>query len=153
MRKPEKRKHLFNSDKPWKHHVVTGSMTEAERKRYSVLFATNRGTLLPDELAGNICDIVVRELWERSRLGAETLAKIWDLVCHGPELFLTEDEFVVGTWLVDQCLYGRKLPQQLPSEVWSGVGRLGIRLHHHGGGKSWHHGRKGHGRKIQKHDR
>lgn len=35
---------------------------------------------------------------------------------------LTCDEFTVGMWLVDQCLYGRKIPKVVPISVWETIG-------------------------------
>lgn len=35
---------------------------------------------------------------------------------------LTCDEFIVGMWLVDQCLYGRKIPKIVPITVWETIG-------------------------------
>lgn len=35
---------------------------------------------------------------------------------------LTCEEFIVGMWLIDQCLYGRKLPKVIPLSVWETIG-------------------------------
>lgn len=35
---------------------------------------------------------------------------------------LTYEEFIVGMWLIDQCLYGRKLPKSIPVTVWETIG-------------------------------
>ncbi|KAK9477288.1 hypothetical protein V1514DRAFT_334397 [Lipomyces japonicus] len=130
MRKPEKRKHVFNSEKPWKHLIVTGTIAEGDRKRYDALWAANKGTLLPADLSSYVHGLIVKQIWQRSRLGDEKLEKIWNLVnrCDDQQPCLSRDEFLVGTWIVDQCLYGRKLPLQLSSEVWSGVSRLGVNI-------------------------
>ncbi|KAK9382179.1 uncharacterized protein V2V93DRAFT_177709 [Kockiozyma suomiensis] len=77
MRKPEKQKHIFNSEKPWKHAVVTGTLTEEERKRYDALWAANRGLMMPAELSNCVHGLVVKQLWKRSRLDREILEKIW----------------------------------------------------------------------------
>ncbi|GMF70970.1 unnamed protein product [[Candida] boidinii] len=37
------------------------------------------------------------------------------------ETTLSKEEFVVGMWLVDQCLYGKKLPKFISSDVWESV--------------------------------
>jgi hypothetical protein len=37
---------------------------------------------------------------------------------------LKRDEFVVGMWLVDQCLKGRKLPVAVQDSVWESARRL-----------------------------
>jgi hypothetical protein len=45
---------------------------------------------------------------------------------------LSKEEFVVGMWLVDQSLSGRKLPStKVPPEVWRSVGRLAVFLRTH----------------------
>lgn len=69
---------------------------------------------------------IVRELWRRSRLGDEILARIWDLVDRNYDCTLDREGFLVGMWLVDQCLYGRKLPTQIDYEVWKSVSRLNV---------------------------
>ncbi|KAK9365806.1 hypothetical protein V1509DRAFT_666766 [Lipomyces kononenkoae] len=77
MRKPGKKKHMFDAEKPWKHLIVTGRITETEQKRYAALWAANKGTLLPPELSDCVHNLVVRKIWERSRLNRDTLEKIW----------------------------------------------------------------------------
>ena len=106
-----------------------------------------------------IVGIVVREIWKRSRLSDEMLAQIWDLILtHRYKMLrprfeletndsstsdasifddgtLTETEFLVGMWMVDQCLYGRKLPKEIEPSVWDSVESTGAfdarRLRHH----------------------
>ncbi|KAK9455350.1 hypothetical protein V1511DRAFT_500216 [Dipodascopsis uninucleata] len=144
MRKPPKPKRMFNADKPWKHLIISGTPTETEKKRYGALWAANRGTLLPSDLSHCVQNLVVKRIWERSRLSRETLEKVWDLVCKEPRGYLTKDEFLVGTWIIDQCLYGRKLPQKLSPDIWSGI-NLGVSLspvsnkHHHSHGSHHRH--------------
>lgn len=50
----------------------------------------------------------------------------YDLLDTDRNLFddgtLTCDEFIVGMWLVDQCLYGRKIPKIVPITVWETIG-------------------------------
>lgn len=52
--------------------------------------------------------------------------EIFDLLNIDRNLFddgtLTCDEFIVGMWLVDQCLYGRKIPKIVPLTVWETIG-------------------------------
>ncbi|KAK7204445.1 hypothetical protein BZA70DRAFT_280778 [Myxozyma melibiosi] len=129
MRNPGKKKpkHTFNAEKPWKHVVVAGTLTEEERKRYDGLFAANKGLMMPAELSNCVHGLVVKQLWKRSRLDAEVLERIWNLVSREKKDYLDQDEFIVGTWLIDQCLYGRKLPQELSPEVWSSL-RLGVSI-------------------------
>lgn len=70
--------------------------------------------------------IVVKRIWERSKLLDETLASIWDLVDYRRDGTLNKAEFLVGMWLVDQCLYGRKLPKTVGNTVWNSVGSIGL---------------------------
>lgn len=71
---------------------------------------------------------VIANLWRRSKLPDDTLAKIWSLVDHNHDGTLDRESFIVGTWLVDQCLYGRKLPAQISDDVWSSAGRLNVKI-------------------------
>lgn len=76
----------------------------------------------------NIHGVVVRELWRRSRLGDGILENIWDLVDRVHDGCLDREGFLVGMWLVDQCLYGRKLPVKVDDTIWRSVGRLNVRI-------------------------
>lgn len=71
---------------------------------------------------------VIRRIWERSRLPKETLKLIWDLVDCRHDGTLNKNEFIVGMWLIDQCLYGRKLPKKVGPAVWDSVGNIGINV-------------------------
>ncbi|GMM37145.1 Irs4 protein [Saccharomycopsis crataegensis] len=71
---------------------------------------------------------VVRSLWRRSNLSYDILSQIWSLVDLRKDGTLNRDEFLVGMWLVDQCLYGRKLPKALDDSVWSSVQRLVVQV-------------------------
>lgn len=181
LRKQPKKK--FNEDKPWKHHADADTLTEAERKRYDGVWATNRGAQIPfymepeeynllvDEeelyedgftsddsdysdsdsdsvssseyiMSGDVGkdDVVVTDqndavhgyivsrLWRRSRLPDERLSSIWDLVDRCNDGTLDREGFLVGMWLVDQCLYGRKLPNKVDPRVWGSVGRLNVNV-------------------------
>lgn len=54
-----------------------------------------------------------------------------DLVDQNRKGKLTRDEFVVGMWLIDQSLRGRKLPiMAIPLEVWQSSHRLTTFLRH-----------------------
>ncbi|GAB1320359.1 Increased rDNA silencing protein [Madurella fahalii] len=77
-----------------------------------------------------VVNVVVRDIWARSRLPADELAEVWDLVyAHGygsrsgrAQKALARDEFVVGMWLIDQRLRGRKIPARVSQSVWESVG-------------------------------
>lgn len=71
---------------------------------------------------------VVKRIWSRSRLPRETLEQIWDLVDFRKDGTLNKPEFIVGMWLVDQCLYGRKLPKKVEESVWASLGNLGVNV-------------------------
>lgn len=79
-------------------------------------------------LADCIDSLIARDIWARSRLPFDHLADVWDLVDRGEKGRLSRDEFVVGTWLVDQSLKGRKLPSKVQGEVWQSVRRLGVQI-------------------------
>lgn len=105
------------------------AVTERERKRYEALFASNRGLLLPSALANSISPLVVRDLWTRSRLPIPELEYIWNLVAVHGDRCLNKEEFVVGLWLIDQRLKGRKLPVKVSETVWASVrGLQGIKV-------------------------
>jgi hypothetical protein len=125
-------KHAEGDRKRWR-----DAITELERKRYEGVWAANRGASVPvpgtglDEVHG----LAVKDIWLRSGLPESILERIWDLVVDGgrPESerrVLRKDEFVVGIWLVDQCLKGRRLPVEVGDSVWGSVRKLtsGVRL-------------------------
>lgn len=85
-------------------------------------------TVHEDDRTQSIHGIVVRSLWQRSRLSDDTLRQIWDLVDRCGDGCLDREGFLVGMWLVDQCLYGRKLPQKIDDTIWNSVGRLNVRV-------------------------
>lgn len=98
-----------------------------ESKQGSV--STMRGSTSEDpDPTQTIHGLVVRELWRRSRLADDTLRQIWDLVDRRHDGCLDRESFLVGMWLVDQCLYGRKLPPKIDDTLWSSVGRLNVRI-------------------------
>ncbi|KAK3295778.1 increased rDNA silencing protein 4 [Chaetomium fimeti] len=65
-----------------------------------------------------VVNVVARDIWSRSRLPADELAEVWDLVDRGARGALGRDEFVVGLWLIDQRLRGRKIPARVSQSVW-----------------------------------
>lgn len=81
------------------------------------------------KIRGNdIHGYVVSRIWRRSRLPEETLREIWELVDLNKDGSLDRAGFVVGMWLCDQCLYGRKLPPKVPEVVWNSVGKLHLKV-------------------------
>ncbi|KAI5286861.1 Increased rDNA silencing protein [Ascosphaera aggregata] len=139
-----KKHHLINKH-PHKHSEGTkkrwrDTITERERKRYAGVWAANQGlwivfdnhekrinpsekilNALPEGVSPEtmVLNIVVQDIWSRSRLSQDTLSSIWDLVSHTANGMLSREEFVVGMWLIDQCLKGRKLPIKVSQSVWA----------------------------------
>ena len=127
-----------------KSHIHAGPIciSEPERKRYEGVWASNHcqdSVSLLSEESKYIDNLTVRELWIRSSLPDEFLGHIWyvperqrspadgyrDLVDQNKKGKLTREEFVVGMWLIDQSLGGRKLPLTVvPSDVWHSAQRL-----------------------------
>lgn len=111
-------------------------VTARERTRYEGVWAANRGgPFVTDE--DGVHAFAVREIWNRSRLPGHVLGEIWDLVAvvgqqpDEEQQSLGREAFVVGLWLVDQRLKGRKLPLRVADGVWESVRVLkGIRLRH-----------------------
>lgn len=133
------RKHFMRKH-PHKHHEGDrkrwrDKVTERERRRYDGVWAANRGlfTFWEEEPAFGeswnrgpeydvVVNVAVRDIWERSRLPRDVLEEIWDLVAtSGDAQALQRDQFVVGLWLIDQRLKGRKLPLRVSSDVWNSV--------------------------------
>lgn len=143
------RRHRLLHKHPHKHHEGDRkrwrqAVTEKERKRYEGVWASNKGLFIPpgrDNLRGPngaekwppasecVLNLVVRDVWSRSRLPPAALGQVWDLVDHRQIGLLTKEEFVVGMWLIDQQLKGRKLPAKVPESVWDSVRYVtGIKL-------------------------
>lgn len=150
------KKKKFLRKHPNKHHEGDrkrwrDAITARERKRYEGLWAANKGlhthftpeeevymeqhphgkdTERLQELVGEqISGVVARDIWSRSRLPVDQLEQVWDLVDSQRNCRLTREEFVVGLWLIDQRLKGRKLPVKVTDSVWNSVRFLeGIKL-------------------------
>ena len=112
--------HHEGSRKRWREAI-----TERQRRRYEAVWASNRGQRgletktdysLDDEMVPNV---VVRDIWRRSRLPADELAEVWDLVDNTASGALSKTGFVVGLWLIDQRLRGRKIPARVSESVWA----------------------------------
>lgn len=135
-----KRSH-FMKKHPNKHHEGDrkrwrDTVSEAERKRYEGVWAANKDLLHPPGPAGaplnTVLDIVVQDIWRRSRLPDDVLGEIWNLVNTTGQGALGKEEFVVGMWLIDQRLKGRKLPVRVSESVWGSVRMLsGIKIPKH----------------------
>jgi hypothetical protein len=130
---------LLQRKHPNKHHEGDrrrwrDSVTAREKKRYEGVWAANRGLFIVATTtssysgADDVANVVVRELWQRSRLPAHVLEEVWDLVDTRRVGCLSKEEFVVGLWLVDQRLKGRKLPPRVLPSVWSSVRGVGAQV-------------------------
>lgn len=134
-------KHGFNEDMPWRSHQDVNFITQQERKRYEGMWVSNKylylGLLpwwasvmqgdsdisvdLPDD--GLMLNLVVKDIWSRSELPNDLLIQIFGLVDTRKDGTLDRRSFVVGMWLVDQCLYGRKLRNVVDQKVWESADR------------------------------
>ncbi|EGD90097.2 uncharacterized protein TERG_06331 [Trichophyton rubrum CBS 118892] len=120
-------KHREGDRKRWRDRV-----TASEKKRYEGVWAANKGLFVGVHEQINIKDrsvileetvssMVVRDIWTRSRLPTQMLEQIWNTVSHHAYGLLSREEFVVGMWLIDQCLKGHKLPVKVSQSVWDSV--------------------------------
>ncbi|KAI1408807.1 hypothetical protein F5Y13DRAFT_171804 [Hypoxylon sp. FL1857] len=81
---------------------------------------------LEKEKEQGVANVIVRDIWARSRLPFDELAEVWDLVDRRGLGFLDRTEFVVGMWLIDQRLRGRKIPRKVTESVWGSA--RGVRV-------------------------
>ncbi|KAN0110472.1 hypothetical protein V8E51_006859 [Hyaloscypha variabilis] len=145
MRKPKSKEDLDEGERkrgrrnlmkkhPHKHHEGDrkrwrDSITERERKRYEAVWASNKGLFMSgsglDGEEYTVCNLVVRDIFSRSRLHTDVLEEVYALVDRTGSGRLDREEFVVGLWLIDQRLKGRKLPIKVSDSVWKSVGILG----------------------------
>ncbi|KAI1425954.1 hypothetical protein F5Y12DRAFT_314294 [Xylaria sp. FL1777] len=128
----KKHAHHEGARKRWREEI-----TARERQRYEGVWASNRGLLLdnPSAMANGLGDmdtsqlvtnVVARDIWARSRLPFDELAEVWDLVDTEGKGALDRAQFVVGMWLIDQRLRGRKIPQKVTDSVWGSA--KGVRV-------------------------
>ena len=124
---------------PNKHHEgdrkrYRNQVIERERKRYEGVWAANKGLLMESDPGSRdaVLNIIVRDIWSRSRLPSDVLEEVWDLVDLRGDGKLEREEFVVGLWLIDSRLRGNKLPSKVSESLWDSVRRLsGINVPHH----------------------
>ncbi|ODV75212.1 EF-hand, partial [Cyberlindnera jadinii NRRL Y-1542] len=111
--------------------MVDPSTLNSELDVPGALNTALKATMLPNESSGSdalgpqlsnlMLNVVAREIWQRSKLPNDLLRQVWDLVDTRHDGTLDRTSFIVGMWLVDQCLYGRKLPKAVNDEVWNSV--------------------------------
>lgn len=120
-------KHAEGDRKRWR-----DSITERERKRYEAVWASNKGLHVFPPFEGSegvVCNLVVKDVFSRSRLHFDVLEEVYLLIDRKGAGYLEREEFVVGLWLIDQRLKGRKLPVRVSDHVWRSVGGLqGIKV-------------------------
>ena len=124
---------------PNKHHEgdrkrYRNQVIERERKRYEGVWAANKGLLMESDPTSKdaVLNVVVRDIWSRSRLPSDVLEEVWDLVDVRGDGKLEREEFVVGFWLIDSRLRGNKLPSKVSESMWASVRRLsGVKEPHH----------------------
>ena len=120
-------KHAEGDRKRWR-----DAITERERKRYEAVWASNKGLHVFPAFEGSesvVCNLVVKDIFARSRLHFDVLEEVYGLVDRRQQGWLEREEFVVGLWLIDQRLKGRKLPMRVSDHVWRSVGGLnGIKV-------------------------
>ncbi|KAF2123045.1 hypothetical protein BDV96DRAFT_626815 [Lophiotrema nucula] len=138
VRRKHPNKHHEGDRKRWRDTV-----TERERKRYEGVWAANKGLYVPpparsqsrvpfeDDPAADVLNIVTKEIWLRSRLPEDALEEVWNLVDGRGNGRLRREEFVVGMWLIDQTLKGRKLPPRVSESVWGSVKGVGVKVKVH----------------------
>ncbi|KAK3357095.1 increased rDNA silencing protein 4 [Lasiosphaeria hispida] len=119
----KKHAHSEGSRRRWRDAV-----SARERRRYEAVWASNRGLFLEGSTAEAemVVNVVVRDIWGRSRLPADELSEVWELVDRRGEGVLDRQEFVVGMWLIDQRLRGRKIPARVGESVWESVRGGGV---------------------------
>ena len=132
-----KKKGILMRKHPHKHHEgdrrrYRATVTERERRRYDGVWAANKGLWMDTDSSDSVLNLVVRDIWSRSRLPNDVLADIWDLVDIQGGDRLKRNEFVVGMWLIDQRLKGRKLPLTVSESLWNSVRLLhGVKVSQH----------------------
>lgn len=132
-----KKKGILMRKHPHKHHEADrrryrAVVTERERRRYDGVWAANKGLWMDANSSDSVLNLVVRDIWSRSRLPDDVLADIWDLVSVLGSDRLRRSEFIVGMWLIDQRLKGRKLPVVVSESLWNSVRLLqGVSVYRH----------------------
>lgn len=135
MRRKHPNKHHEGTRKRWRDAV-----TERERKRYEGVWAANKGLYITQPTRSpsrnqddadstlDVLNFVTKEIWTRSRLPEHELEEVWSLVDGRGVGRLRREEFVVGMWLIDQRLKGRKLPIRVTESVWDSVRGVGVKV-------------------------
>lgn len=123
LMKKHPNKHHEGDRKRWRDEI-----TERERKRYEAVWASNKGLHLPSFPGAEnlVSNLVVRDIWSRSRLHQDVLEEVYALVDRNENGMLDRESFVCGLWLIDQWLKGRKLPPRVSDSVWRSLGMRGL---------------------------
>ena len=134
----------FDCEKPWRWHRDVNYITCREYSRYEGVWIVNCISKARFESFkwGKNCEFqngkrdeedvmlssTVKEIWDRSELPQSILGEIYSLVDSTHDWMLQKREFIVGMWLVDQSLYGRRLPSAVDENIWLCVDIGGQRL-------------------------
>ncbi|CCE64606.1 hypothetical protein TPHA_0I01000 [Tetrapisispora phaffii CBS 4417] len=105
---------------PWWGYL-TGNETEQSTIGSNPILAKLKFNIkgLPDD--GLMLNLVAQDIWLRSCLPNDILMNIYDLVDLRNDGTLDRKSFIVGMWLIDQCLYGRKLPKSIDQTIWDSI--------------------------------
>lgn len=93
---------------------------ETLRKIWDLVIATRRESTTPNNSSETDDDMDTSYVNLENQLMNESISGFCD--DNNLDDGLTCDEFVVGIWLIDQCLQGRKLPKSVPDTVWDTLG-------------------------------
>ncbi|KAJ3178101.1 hypothetical protein HDU85_005625 [Gaertneriomyces sp. JEL0708] len=97
--------------------TAAAPVTPEERQRLNAAFQKC------SPVDGYVSGEVARDLFMKSQLPNETLAKIWQLVDTSGAGRLNSDQFLVAMWLITRTKQGllREVPRELPRAVWDAV--------------------------------
>ncbi|KAI9002811.1 hypothetical protein BC832DRAFT_560853 [Gaertneriomyces semiglobifer] len=102
--------------------TAAAPVTPEERQRLTAAFQKC------SPVDGYVSGEVARDLFMKSQLPTETLAKIWQLVDTSGAGRLNSDQFLVAMWLITRTKQGllRDVPRELPKAVWDAVAGGGV---------------------------
>ena len=87
--------------------VASLGIKPEEKESYSNVFHTLNLT------NGRAPGVEVRKVMMESGLPKDTLSKIWNLCDKGQHGALSEEEFIIGMALVNGCIEGKPLPENM----------------------------------------
>ncbi|KAJ1958408.1 Intersectin 1 (SH3 domain protein) [Dispira parvispora] len=93
-------------------HLPKSAIPREARRRYDALFRTHES-----ERSGFISKETAKALFLKSRLDDEILGQIWTLSDRDRRGKLSQHEFAIAMYLIDESLAGEPLPTSLPLEL------------------------------------